>query len=228
MAPKKVTRKELLKAPDEFLTFSERVFQWIGDHSQQVTTGLLVILALVLLTMGVRWYMGYSHQQAVAAYNRATTGLSSPQPTPQQDQAVIKELEKLIDDHSGAKPARYALLDLGRLYFKQKEYDKALGVYQAWLDKASADDARMIPFVKSGLAYTLEAKGDLAQAAAVWEEIRKGNAATMNDEALLSLARLYLGQNRKDDARKTYQDLIQAMPDSAQADIARSKLASIK
>jgi TolA-binding protein len=62
----------------------------------------------------------------------------------------------------------------------------------------------------------------------VWEEIRKGNAATMNDEALLSLARLYLGQNRKDDARKTYQDLIKAMPDSAQADIARSKLASIK
>jgi len=42
VAEKKISRKELLKEPDEFLTTTTKVIKYTRENPRQVTTGVIV------------------------------------------------------------------------------------------------------------------------------------------------------------------------------------------
>ena len=53
---RKKTRKELLKEPDEFMTLSGKLIKFAVEHKKQLTYGLGIILALVVIISGVRFF----------------------------------------------------------------------------------------------------------------------------------------------------------------------------
>ncbi len=64
MAEKKISRKELLKEPDEFLTTTAKVIKYTRENPRQVTSG--VIIAVVCLA-GALGFLGLrKHQEAMS------------------------------------------------------------------------------------------------------------------------------------------------------------------
>ena len=145
MVEKKISRKELLKTPDEFLTFSEKAYEFIRANSKQFTMGVIIVVTVILFGIGISSYSKYSNRQAMTAYNQAIAAITS---NPDPDEDVLRQtaakLEKFATDHSGSGPGRYALMDLGALYFKLKDYEKAEKALLAFLDKADKDEDRHI------------------------------------------------------------------------------------
>jgi len=68
---RKVTRKELLKSSDEFLTVSGRVIVYVKEHAKpfKIAGGILVGAALVYL--GVNYYLNYANRKGQEAYDAA-------------------------------------------------------------------------------------------------------------------------------------------------------------
>ena len=56
MAEKKVTRKELLKEPDEFLTTSAQVIRYTREHPRSVALGCALVVIGLLAVAGVYYY----------------------------------------------------------------------------------------------------------------------------------------------------------------------------
>ena len=229
MVEKKISRKELLKSPDEFLTFSEKVYEFIKTNSKQVVTGVIVAVMLILVVIGITSYRKYSISQAVTAYSKAAEALSSNQPLDDQTALqTVEKLEKFVADYSGTGPAHYALMDLGPLYFQLKDYKKAEKSLLAFLDGADADrDKHFKPAVLSSLAYIYEAQGDFAKAAARWEEVIALPGEMLKEEAYKALGRDYqaLGENEK--ARKSYSTFLEKFPTSPDSLLAEAKLVDL-
>ena len=53
---KKVSRKKLLKEPDEFITFSGRMFQFVMKHKTQLTYAVSIVVALIAVLSGYRFF----------------------------------------------------------------------------------------------------------------------------------------------------------------------------
>ena len=63
----KKTRKELLKEPDEFMTLTGKVIGFAVDHRTQLTYGLGIVLALVIIVSGVRFFSIRAEKKSAAA-----------------------------------------------------------------------------------------------------------------------------------------------------------------
>ena len=56
MAKKKITRKQLLKEPDEFLTLSTRLFRFVMENRGRVGVVMGGLLALAVAIAGFQYY----------------------------------------------------------------------------------------------------------------------------------------------------------------------------
>jgi len=53
-----VTRKELLKEPDEFITTTGSVMKWIRENPRRFGVGLAVIIVILALGFGLYFWKG--------------------------------------------------------------------------------------------------------------------------------------------------------------------------
>lgn len=229
MAQKKISRKELLRTPDEFLTFSQKVFQYVSDNTKKVVILASLAVALVILTLGTKWYLGYTAGQALAAYTHALAQLPADKDfDPQKAEAATQGLENLIASYPRTPQARDALLELGALYYRLNRFEKSREAYEKFLEGLRPEEESLKPLILDSLAQVFEAKGDPKQAAERWEQILTLPGELLKDQAYLGLGRVYLALGRKDKAKKAYQDLLSSHPQSASASLAEAKLASIR
>ncbi|MEW5721846.1 MAG: tetratricopeptide repeat protein [Thermodesulfobacteriota bacterium] len=228
MVEKKISRKELLKSPDEFLTFSEKVFNYVSEHSKQFLTGVVAAVAVILFLVVLNWYRDYSAGQAAQAYNGASGGLETKtNPDPEKAKSIAAALEAFLAEYPGSDPARLALLDLGSLYYRLGQYDKSLEYYRRFLDSLRKEEESLRPLVLDSMAYAYESMGKLEEAVQTWEKVLALPGDLMKEEAQMGLGRVNLVLGRKDRSQAAYQTVIQKYPDSPQASLARVKLAEM-
>ena len=228
MAEKKLTRKELLKSPDEFLTFSERAYEYIRLHSKQFGTGLLIVVVALLLFFGTRTYLSYAAAQAQAAYNQASADLTIQGELDQEQAAqAAGKLEEFVKDYPGSDPARYALIDLGSLYYRLGKYQEAQKAYESFLDDMEPYEYHIRPFVLDSLAFCYEMQDMYTEAIATWNELLLQPGDTLKQGAYVNLGRVYLKNEQPEEARRAYEQLISEYPDSPSADLGRYKLAAL-
>ena len=228
MSAKKVTRKELLKAPDEFLTFSEKAYNYISEHARHFIIGIITVLVLVVLVIGIQWYRQNRRTQAVAAYNDALKMIPSAEnnDVPKLETAAAV-MEQVAQKYSTLATGRAALLELGWLQYRLGNYDQALLSYQKFLDNMKDEERHLKPLVLNSMGYALEAAGELEKAAATWKDIETLPGDFLKEEALLCLGRVYSGLNRPEEAKKSYQELLEKYPNTGSAELAKIKLASM-
>ncbi len=224
-ATKKVSRKELLKTPDEFLTLSEKAYNFIRDHGKQFVIGGLSIVVVAILALGINWYIGSRKAKAVAAYNEAAAPLySGGEISLDKADATTGALEKFIENFGSTQPARYALLDLGGLYFRLERYDKAAAVYQKFLSSITPAEESMRPYVLDSLAHVFEARKDYESSAKTWEEVLTLKDTTMKEQAYMGLIRVRVAAKDAEGAKKAYEDLAKEFPGSISTQMAQAKL----
>jgi predicted negative regulator of RcsB-dependent stress response len=215
---KKISRKELLKKPDEFITTSNKIYAWVSDNYQKV---LMVLLVAVVVAGVVLGYLGYRSHRESQAHQKYFSALELTDPPKK-----IKALQELTAEYAGTRGAAQAWISLGHLYFQQKNFAQAEQAYRQALDLKGFPDS-VQSLIQESLAYTLEEKGDLKGAVAGFSQIIRAADPFLKENAYLSLARVYVKLGQSKEAKTALQDFLKAFPNSNYAPLVRDRLARL-
>ena len=226
MAKKRVTRKELLKKEDEFVSLSSRVAQYVSAHLKQIQYLTFSILIIILIVLGISLYLRHLNKKALAAYNRAYRSLvSDPSREATEDsmKRSVEEFDKLIRKYGRTKMATLAIPQLAYLEYDQGNYDQAISLYQMYLKREKSDSiyASMAHF---GLAAVYEAKGDYQSAISHLKKIVEEGHDFLREEALFSLGRVYALSGQRETSRETFKDFIDQFTESPLLPLAKANL----
>ena len=226
MATKKLSRKELLKAPDEFLTLSERAVIFFKEYSRQFQYVGIAVVVVILVYLGINGYLKYVNKKGQQAYNRAYYTLIKSL-NGDADQKTLQEsrdlFQTVIDDYGMSRVSRLASPEIANLKFREKKYDEAIALYQEYLKKVSSGS----PYEALGklaLSACYEEKGDFTAAAGVLKEILSESGDFFKEQAMLSLARVYRLSNQLEKSRETLEEFLGKYKDSAFAPMAKAHL----
>jgi predicted negative regulator of RcsB-dependent stress response len=226
MAKKKITRKELLKKEDEFISLTARVSQYILAHGKTIKYLLYGLALIVIIVLGGSLYYKHLNKKALVAYNtayKALIGDSSSETSEKKLQKSIEELDKLIKDHGWTKMATLAIPQLAYLKFDQGKFDEAISLYKAYLEKEKSDSIyRSMAFF--GLAAAYEAKGEYQYATNALEQVSKGDNDFLKEEALFSLGRMYELSGQTKRSQEVFKEFIGQFKDSPLLPLAKAHL----
>jgi predicted negative regulator of RcsB-dependent stress response len=215
---KKISKKELLNKPDEFITLSARTLDWVKDnYTKVIWIGSGVVLILIL-------YFGYSayrNRQEKLGHEKYFSSLEITDP----DQK-LKKLEELIKDFPGTKATQAAWVNIGHLYYQKKDFSRAVYYYQSALNNGKFPPT-FKTLILGNLAYAFEQKGDLPQAAKTLAEITQGQENLLKEDSLLNLARVYQKMGKKAEAKATYRSLLNSFPQSVYGNMVKDRLAGL-
>ena len=224
---RKKTRKELLKEPDEFMTLTGKVIGFAVDHRTQLTYGLGIVLALVIIVSGVRFFSIRAEKNAAAMLGQSMVEYNSlkAQKTPGEVySAVSGNFENILKKYSGRDSGKLAGLMYANICYDAGKYKQAIDLYNAALG-----DFEKYPVIHSqilsSLGYAYEQQKDYSTAVGYFENIYAASEQILRDEALFHLGRLYdkLGQPEK--SIEAYQKLVSDHPDFIYIDMVKERIA---
>ena len=223
MAKKKITRKQLLKEPDEFLTFSGKLFRFATTHKNKLAVAVGVLITLGIIFSGVGYFTNKAEKKAFALLDSATAAYATHMKNG-DPQAAYREVEKdfqlLVDQYGNREGGKLARIVFADICYQAGEADRAAALYTAALS-----DFRDRPSLKnvilSGLAYSLEQKKDYPAAAAQFEAIVSGTDPTLKDDALYNLGIIYTKTGNPEKSTKVFNKILEDYPDYPYRDLIR-------
>ncbi len=220
---KKVSRKKLLKEPDEFLTHSARLFQFVVAHKYQM---LAALGGVILLVLSFSAWNYHSRQKTNASLSQLQKSWSRYETLRNQKdkgplpayQEVKADFERLIADSGDTPGGKMARVIYADICYEAGEADKAIALYQGALEDFSQ------PFYRNqilnGLGYAYEAKNEPAKALEYFDRIAASGDPVLKAGALFNMGRLYAAQGREEKSRQAYQDIVTDAPQSLYAELA--------
>ncbi|NWF57553.1 MAG: tetratricopeptide repeat protein [Syntrophaceae bacterium] len=231
MPPKKVSRKKLLKEPDEFISTTGKVIQYVKARQRQMTVAGVVVLLIIAAGAGIAAYLRWQEGKALAAqyeglsiYQEAYRA-SMENPAADKKDEYQKALEKFKESlafYGWGKTAQVTRVFIGSCHAALKEYEKAQAAYHQSLDGPFRSVAL------NGLAHLFEAQGDFAKAL---DYYRKNMEETTNPyrlESLLGAARCYESLKEVPKALEVYEKALPQASKTAYADFIRWKIGELK
>jgi outer membrane protein assembly factor BamD (BamD/ComL family) len=216
MAKKKISRKELLKQQDEFLTLSEKAINYAKSHVKQLEYLGIALGVLVLLFFGGYSYYKYINKKGQETYNKAYE-IFKEGFKPDLNLVDIKKsgeaFEKVINRYGLSKAARLALPEDAYVKFLDKDYDGAISLYRKFLDKVSGN-YRYESLARLALAACYEQKGELATAIVTLKPILSEEGNPFREPALVLLARLYRLNHQEAEKEKVIKEFMKTYKDS--------------
>ena len=226
MDKKKISRKELLKKPDEFMTLSEKAALFVSEHSKAFKAGVAALVALLLIYVGVTSYIHYVNKKGQTAYNKAYHEvLDSLNQTPKEGEAkkAGELFSQVIKDYGSSKVSLLALPQMAYLEFQEKKYDEAFSRYDAFLKESPAVEYR--DMADLAIAACHEEKGDFTKGIEVLQRVASAPSGIFRAEALFNLARLYKLANQNAKAKETVEKFVTTFPSSPFFPLAKAYLA---
>jgi len=229
MAGKKISRKQLLKEPDEFITTTGKVIRFFQENRRQVT--LYGIIVLAVLAAGV---LGYSYfhwqegkaqaiqQQGLQFFREAYSGSGDTAKEKENLKKAIEKFKEAYGVYGRGTTGQVSQVYIGNCHYGLKEYDPAIQAYTQCLDG---------PFralAAQSLGYCYEAKGEFAKALESYRMNAEGGANAYQEEGFLGAARCYEALNQKPKALETYQKALARNPKSKMAEFMQWKVSELK
>ncbi|KPK89276.1 MAG: hypothetical protein AMJ94_12570 [Deltaproteobacteria bacterium SM23_61] len=231
MPSKKVSRKKLLKEPDEFISTTGQVIEFLRTHQRQVTRAAVIVLIVIAAGAGTFYYLRSQEgkalvmqQQGLQLYQQAYQGsLENPAADKKSDfQKALEKFKGSLAAYSWGRTAQVSRVFIGNCYYALKEYDQARAAYSKSLEG---------PFrhlAMNGLAYISEAQGDFQKALEYYQTNMKDPHQPYRIESMLGAARCYEALKEKPKALEIYQKALAQDPQSAMADFIRWKVSELK
>ncbi len=226
MAKKKITRKELLKKDDEFISLSNRFFQYVSTHTKQLQYLIISLMIIIAIVVGISLYFKQLNKKALAAYNLAYTNLVSDSSSDKNEDAInksIEELDRLIRKYGWTKMSTLAIPQLAYIKFGQGNYDEAISLYQTYLKKTKSTSIyhSMAHF---GLAAAYEAKSEHQSAIKHLKKILDDKNDFLKEEAMFSLGRVYALNSQKKLSEETFKEFANQFRESPLLPLARANI----
>ncbi|MBW2107532.1 MAG: tetratricopeptide repeat protein [Deltaproteobacteria bacterium] len=226
---KRITRKELLKEPDEFLTLSSKIIRFAQNNQKQMSYVGIGVVVLLLGFFAYRYMSSLSERRAYALFEEGFShymaqsfGQAQHTPDPVSRDKFIQVLEK----YSSTKAARLTEPLLADTYAKTGDYDKAIELYNKALEDFPEEPGLRAIFW-NGLGYALEGKKDYKAAAEAFRRITTLQGDFLKAEAYFNLGRMYELMGDKEKASAAFKQVADAYPDSMHGAMAKEKVAQL-
>ncbi|MFC1886130.1 tetratricopeptide repeat protein [Thermodesulfobacteriota bacterium] len=213
---KRITRKELLKEPDEFYTHSSILFRYILEHKKEFIYGLCAVFALAVIISGIRFFSNRAETKAFAMLDLAVVkyqALAQKKDLKEALKEAEADFEKIVDIYSGKEGGKIARLTYANICQRAGEFDKAITLYNR-----SLKDFKDEPFIKrltiKGLAYSHEAKKDYQTAIQYFDMLASGSDADPKDEILFHLGVIYAEMGDAQKSKEAFDKIIANYPGS--------------
>ncbi len=230
MPKQKVTRKQLLKEPDEFLSTSVRVYGLLKQYSGWVTAGILAIFVAGVGVWGWGIYQDRREGQAMAVhaeayqmFRKAADQFGEAASRDQMDKAV-ERFQSVIQRFDGTQAAWLAHLYRGHGCYALGRYDEAIHDYEAALNGAARGAEEIRALAMEGLGYTRMAKGDPEGGLSAFQRLKEHGGLAFQRTAKWNMARCYERLGKIQEAVELYKELERSLPNPVQRELAKSKV----
>ena len=223
---RKKTRKELLKEPDEFMTLTGKVIGFAVDHKTQLTYGLGIILALVIIASGVRFFSIRAEKKASAMLDQSLTEYNSLKAQKSPDEvysAVAGSFQNILQKYSGKDSGKVARLIYANICYDAGQYKQAIELYNLSLNDFE-NNPMIHSQILSSLGYAYEQQKEYLTAVSYFEKISAAPVAILRDEALFHLGRLYDKLGQPDKSKAAYQKILSDHPDFIYIDMVKERV----
>jgi tetratricopeptide (TPR) repeat protein len=226
MAKKRVTRKQLLKEPDEFITTTGKLISWARQHARQLLVACGLFLGLLILIASYGYYQQKQSDVATQLYNQAmakyqTAGGEKDPATALT--AARSDLERLTSEYGGQPAGKLGRIMFGNFSLAAEARDEAVEIYSAAL-KDFGSDVSLANFIRNGLGAAFSQKGEFPAAIEHYEKIVSGSSLVLKDSALFHLGRLHEAMGQSDKSLEAYRQLSNDFPDSMFAQMVKDKI----
>ena len=240
---KKLTRKQLLKQEDEFISTSTKVFNWIKENFNKVILGLLVFLVIMAVVLSVRYQskknLINSTKHLYVAKNIYYAPVQPPPQgqnaaTPQQGfpsaeakyQKAMQSFEALIEIYPKSQAAEEARFFIPNCLYFLGKYDQAIEGFNAYMERYP--QGLFVQQAMVGIAYVHSAKGDYNQSIDVFQQILDNNPEfILRDAVYMQLGDSYEKIGSPEKAKEAYQNVIINFPDSPFLEDAENKVSML-
>jgi tetratricopeptide (TPR) repeat protein len=228
---KRVTRKQLLKEPDEFLTFSAKAIRFGAENQKAISYALIALVVAVLSVALFRYFSNLSERKAYAVFEQGlnhymgqTSGKTSAHFKDQAKEAFAEVLRK----YPSTRAAELSLPLYADVSYEAGAYDQAIELYQRALKALSSEDKTLKRLIWNNLAYAYEGKKDYNTAAQYYEKITGAEGAFLKADAYFNLGRVYEAMGHQERARKAYDHLVKDYPGAVNFQVAKEKLGRLE
>ena len=223
MAKRGVTRKQLLKEPDEFIAFTTRAIAWCRQYPKQLTYGACAIVAVVLIIVGYGFYRNSRSQAANSLLDQGLTKYFAEETNTEGTDDPGPDFERLVTRYGNLPAGEIGRVFFAHLNLNKGDLDEAIANYSKAMD-AFSDDASLKNIFFHGLALANEEKGDVATAIGYFEKIARSESLILKDTALFHLGMLYEQTKENDKSLAAYEQLRTDFPGSLYAPMAQEKV----
>ena len=186
----KISRKELLKEPDQFLSSTDKAISFFTRNRLVVIGFILICLVSGLAIFGYQNYQKSKMMKFEAMYFNMEEIVKESEQKGNNIQADLLNIRDQIE--SGPHKNRASLL-IADIYFQNKELEKAKSTYQEILNNSSGLYYEMATI---GLAYVHESMEDYIKAIDLFKMAIDSKSNFPLFQVYWSLARCY--ENNKD------------------------------
>ena len=226
MAKKRITRKQLLKGSDEFISFSSRLLQSAIKYKVQISFALGAIALLVIVVSGIRYFSNKAENRAFTLLNQAVTGYNfivKDNGPEKAYQDIGQHFDFIIKKYSKKDAAKLAGLIYANICYNAGDYEKATALYNK-----SLKDFKNYPLIKtfilSGIGYNHEEENDYKAAVNYFEMIVSQSGAIMKDESLFNMGRLYAAMGENEKSIAAFKKIISDYTNSIYIELARERV----
>lgn len=219
---KHITRNKLLKKPDEFITLSGKIFQYISHQKKPIAIIFTTFVIILLITLGFNIHLNKMElkaqnllYQAIEVYNH------------ENDNESLVKFKNIIDQFSHSQAADFASVYIGNYYYKIKDYDQSIIYFNNALD-GNIGIHYINNSLLNSLAYCYLEKGNYEKAIDFFNKIIKKDGFYLTEEIYINLGRCYENLNNNDKATEVYQKLIDRYPNSSHLSLVEWKKNKLK
>jgi len=226
MATQKKSRKELLKKPDEFMTFTGKLIHFVTDYQKQISYFLCTVVAVALVIMGYQFFAQRSEAKAFSMFEKARADYETRKKATSVEEAyrnVSAEFQRIIENYGGNAAGKLARASYANISYNAGDYQKAIELYKPALNDFK-DHPLVYNFILSGLGYAYQQMGDDRNAVMYFEKVASISDSNIRDEALFNLGLLYERLGDRDKSSQAFQQILSNFPNSMYFDIVEEKL----
>ena len=230
MAAKKKTRKQLLKEPDEFITFTGKTIRFVTGYQKQIFYMLCTIVAVALIFFGYRFFAQRAETKAFTLLGQTQSKYDTFKKTSSETAAydqVSEAFQRIIKKYGGNAGGKLARVIYANISYDAKQYEKAIALYQQSLSDFK-NDKLIYNMVLSNLGHAYHRIEDAQNAAAYFEKAASAADSPIREDALFNLGLMYAKLGEAAKSQKTLQEILNNHPDSIYFDLVEEELSVLK
>lgn len=194
-----------LKQPDEFITWSAKVFQHVRANRMRVSFIAGGVLLVIIIVFAYRMYRVQRETRASSMVSMAIAGFAD-------DPTNSAPFERIIKDRSGTRGARLAGLYLAHSLYRKGEIERAAKAYRTITEDSAATELIRTEAIL-GRGYSLVALKRCEEAEAALKAVTV-KSSLIQQRAYLAIGRCYELKGDSREAIKRFQEFAGRFPQS--------------